>query len=126
MESELEEESASEASETSPAGLAELEGMIRAQTKALQDQLATQEWLAGKLERVAGKLERVAGKLERMAVTLDGHRSAMEELLAALTSVGRRFEAGLGLGVDARSEALLRAEWGGVRVTQEGVLEEES
>ena len=50
----------------------------------------------------------------------------MEELLVALTSVGRRFEAGLGSGLDARSKALLRAEWGGVRVTQEGVLEEES
>ena len=119
VESEPEEESASDASENSPAGLAELEGAIRAQTKAIQDQLATQEWLAGKLERVAVKLERAA-------VALDGHRSAMEELLAALTSVGRRFEAGLDSGVDARSEALLRAEWGGVRVTQEEVSEEES
>ena len=117
VESEPEEESASEASETSPAGLAELEGAIRAQTKVLQDQLVTQEWLAGKLERVAGKLERAA-------VALDGHRSAMEELLVALTSVGQRFEAGLDLGVDARSEALLHTEWGGVRVTQEGVSEE--
>ena len=43
IESEPEEESASETSETSPAGLAELEGAIRAQTTALQDQLATQE-----------------------------------------------------------------------------------
>ena len=84
------------------------------------------ERVAGKLERVAGKLERVAGKLERTAVALDGHRSAMEELLVALTSVGWRFEAGLDSGVDARSEALLRAEWGGVRVTQEEVSEEES
>ena len=50
----------------------------------------------------------------------------MEELLAALTSVGWRFEAGLDSGVDAWSEALLRAEWGGVRVTQEEVSEEES
>ena len=50
----------------------------------------------------------------------------MEELLAALTSVGRRFEAGLDSGVDARSEALLRADWGGVRVMQEEVSEEES
>ena len=49
----------------------------------------------------------------------------MEELLAALTSVGRRFEARLDSGVDAWSEALLCAEWGGVRVTQE-VSEEES
>ena len=83
------------------------------------------ERVAGKLERVAGKLEHVAGKLERAGVALDGHRSAMEELLVAFTSVGRRFEAGLDSGVDARSEALLRAEWGGVRVTQE-VSEEES
>ena len=50
----------------------------------------------------------------------------MEELLVALTSMGRRFGAGLGSGLDARSEALLHAEWGGVRVTQEGVSEEES
>ena len=105
IESELEEESASETSETSPAGLAELEGVIRAQTTALQDQLTTQEWLAGRLERVA--------------VALDGHRTAMEELLAALTSVGRRFGAGLGSGLDARSKALLRGEWGGIRVTRE-------
>ena len=41
VESEPEEESASDASETSPAGLAELEGAIRVQIKALQDQLAT-------------------------------------------------------------------------------------
>ena len=50
----------------------------------------------------------------------------MEELLVALTSMGWRFEAGLGLGLDARSEALLRGEWGGVRVTREEVSEEES
>ena len=77
----------------------------------LQDQLATQEWLAGRLERVA--------------IALDGHRTAMEELLVALTSVGQRFGAGLGLGLDARSEALLRGEWGGIRVTQEEVSETE-
>ena len=111
MESEPEEESVSETSETSPAGLAELEGAIRAQTTALQDQLASQEWLAGRLEWVA--------------VALDGHRAAMEELLVALTSVGRRFGAGLGSGLDAWSEALLRGEWGGIRVTQEEVSETE-
>ena len=111
IESELEEESASETSETLPARLAELEGAIRVQTTALQDQLATQEWLAGRLERVA--------------ITLDGHRTAMEELLVALTSMGRRFEAGLGLGLDAWSKALLRGEWGGGRVTREEVSEEE-
>ena len=76
-----------------PAGLAELEGAIRAQTTALQDQLATQEWLASKMECVA--------------VVLNGHCTVMEELLAALTSVGQRFGAGLGSGLDARSEALL-------------------
>ena len=111
MESEPEEDSASETLEASRAGLAELEGVIRVQTTALQDQLATQEW--------------VAGKMEWVAVALDGHRAAMEELLVALTSVGQRFEAGLGSGLDARSEALLRGEWGGVRVTREKVLEEE-
>ena len=50
IESEPEEESVSETLETSLAGLAELEGVIQAQTTALQDQLVTQEWLAGKLE----------------------------------------------------------------------------
>ena len=96
LESELEEESALEASETLPAGLEELEGAIRAQTTALQDQLATQEWLAGKMECVA--------------VTLDGHRAVMEELLAALTSMGRGFRAGLGVGLDTQAEAVLHGE----------------
>ena len=111
IESKPEEELASETSETSPAGLAELEGAIRAQTTALQDQLTTQEWLAGRLEQVA--------------VVLDSHRTAMKELLAALTSVGRRFGAGLGSGLDAWSEALLRGEWGGIRVAREEVSENE-
>ena len=52
--------------------------------------------------------------------------AAIETANASLASVGRRFEAGLDSGVDARSEALLCAEWGGVRVTQEEVSEEES
>ena len=60
-----------------------------------------------------------------MAVALDGHHAAMEELLAALTSVGRRFGAGLGSGLDARSKVLLRGEWGGIRVTWEEVSETE-
>ena len=60
-----------------------------------------------------------------MAITLDGHHTAMEELLAALTSVGRRFGAGLGSGLDTRSEALLSGEWGGIRVTWEEVSENE-
>ena len=111
IESEPEEESASETSETSPAGLAELEGAIRAQTTPLQDQLVSQEWLASRLEWVA--------------VALDGHHTAMEELLVALTSVGRRFGAGLGSGLDTRSEVLLRGEWGGIRVTREEVSENE-
>ena len=111
IESEPGEESASETLETSPAGLVELEGAIRVQTTALQDQLATQEWLAGRLEQVA--------------VVLDGHRTVMEELLAALASVGWRFGAGLGLGLDAQSEVLLRGEWGGIRVMREEVSENE-
>ena len=56
---------------------------------------------------------------------LNGHRTAMEELLAALTSVGRKFRAGLGSGLDAQSEALLCREWGGIRVTREEVSENE-
>ena len=108
IESEPEEESASE---TSPAGLVELEGAIQAQTTALQDQLMTQEWLAGRLEQVA--------------VALDGHCTVMEALLAALTSVGRRFGAGLGSGLDTQSEALLHGEWGGIRVMREEVSENE-
>ena len=56
---------------------------------------------------------------------LDSHHTAMEELLVALTSVGQRFGAGLGLGLDARSEALLRGEWGGIRVMREEVSENE-
>ena len=75
------------------------------QTTALQDQLTTQEWLAGKMERVA--------------VVLDRHRAAMEELLAALTSVGWRFGARLGSGLDAQSKALFHREWGGIRATWE-------
>ena len=49
----------------------------------------------------------------------------MEELLVALTSVGRRFGAGLGSGLDARSKVLLCGEWGGIRVTWEEVSETE-
>ena len=111
MESEPEDESASETSKASLAGLAELEGAIRVQTTALQDQLVSQEWLDGRLECVA--------------IALDGHRAVMEELLAALTSMGRRFGAGLGSGLDTRSEVLLHGEWGGIRATWEEVSEDE-
>ena len=111
MESEPEEESASETSEVSLAGLAELEGAIQAQTTALQDQLASQEWLAGRMEHVA--------------ITLNRHRAAMEELLVALTSMGQRFGGGLGLGLDTRSGTLLCGEWGGIRVMREEASEDE-
>ena len=111
LESKLEDESASETSEALLAGLAELEGAIRAQTTALQDQLASQEWLASRMECVA--------------VALDGYCAAMEELLAALTSVGQRFGARLGSGLDGRSEALLCGEWGGIRAMREEVSEDE-
>ena len=63
--------------------------------------------------------------MECVAVVLDGHRAAMEELLAALTSVGRGFGARLGSGLDSRSEAVLRGEWGGIRVTQEEASKDE-
>ena len=101
----------SEMSEASPAGLAELEGAIRVQTTALQDQLTSQEWLAG--------------RMERMAVVLNRHRAVMEELLAALTSMGWRFGARLGSGLDARSEVLLCGEWGGIRAMREEASEDE-
>ena len=63
--------------------------------------------------------------MECMAVTLDRHRAAMEELLAALTSVGWGFGARLGVGLDSRAKMLLRGEWGGMRVTREEVSEDE-
>ena len=63
--------------------------------------------------------------MECVAIALDGHRAAMEELLAALTSVGWRFGAGLGSGLDAPSKALFCGEWGGIRATQEEVSEDE-
>ena len=66
------------------------------QTTVLQSQLATQEWLASKMECVA--------------VVLDGHRIAVEELLVALTSAGWGFGAGLGVGLDTRAKALLHGE----------------
>ena len=84
--------------------------MIRVQTTALQDQLATQEWLASKMEHVA--------------VMLDRRHAAMEELLATLTSVGRGFRARLGTGLDTWAEAVLRREWGWIRVTWEEVSED--
>ena len=111
LESELGEEAASEESKAPPAGLAELEGTIQAQTAALQNQLATQEWLASKMECVA--------------IMLDRHRVAVEELLAALTSAGHGFGVGLGTGLDTWAKMVPRGEWGGIRVTWEEVSEEE-
>ena len=111
LESEPEDELVSETSEALPAGLAELEGAIQVQTTALQDQLASQEWLAS--------------RMECMAVTLDRHCAAMEELLAALTNMGRRFRAGLGSGLDTWSEALLCGEWSGIRAMREEAPEDE-
>ena len=111
LESKLEEESASDTSEAVPVGLGELEGAIRAQTAVLQNQLVTQEWLASKMERVA--------------IALDRHHTAMEELLAALTSMGRGFRARLGSGLDSWSEAVLHREWGGIRATREEASEDE-
>ena len=84
---------------------------LAAAIAAANANLVTQEWLASKLERVA--------------VALDGHRTVMEELLVTLTSVGRRFGARLGSGLDTRSKALLHWEWGGIRVTWEEVSENE-
>ena len=66
------------------------------QTTALQNQLATQEWLASKMEHVA--------------VTLDGHRVVVEELLEALTSAGQGFGARLGGGLDTWAETVPHGE----------------
>ena len=63
--------------------------------------------------------------MEHVAVTLNGHCAAMEELLAALTSMGQRFGAGLGSGLDPWSEVLLHGEWGGIRATREEVSQDE-
>ena len=100
------EEAASEESEAPLAGLAELEGAIWVQTAMLQSQLTTQQWLASKMEHVA--------------VALDRHHVTVEELLAALTSIGWGFGARLGVGLDTWAMTLLHGEWGGIRVTQEG------
>ena len=83
--------------------------MIQVQTAVLQSQLATQEWLAG--------------KMECMAVALDGHCTAVEELLVALAGWG--FGARLGMGLDTWAEMVPRGEWGGIRATREEASEEE-
>ena len=88
-----------------------MEGAIQVQTATLQGQLTTQEWLASKLEHVA--------------VTLDGYRTAVEGLLAALTSVGRGFGAGLGMGLDSWAEMVPRREWGGIRAMWEEASEQD-
>ena len=63
--------------------------------------------------------------MEHVAIALDGHCAVMEELLAALTSMGQGFGAGLGAGLDTRAEAVLHWEWGGIRATREEVSEDE-
>ena len=63
--------------------------------------------------------------MEHVAIALDGHCAVMEELLAALTSMGWGFGARLGMGLDTQAEAVLRGEWGGIRVMQEEVSEDE-
>ena len=63
--------------------------------------------------------------MECVAIALDGHCAVMEELLAALTSVGWRFGAGLGLGLDTRSKVLFHREWGGIMATQEEASKDE-
>ena len=111
LELESGEEAASEESKATLSGPAELEGMIWAQTTMLQSQLATQEWLASKLERVA--------------IALDGHRAVVEELLVALTSAGHGFGARLSTGLDSWAEMVPHGEWGGIRAMWEEVSEDE-
>ena len=110
LESELGEEAASEESKALLAGLVEFEGTIQVQTAVPQSQLVTQEWLAG--------------KMECMAIVLDGHHAAVEELLAALTTAGCGFGAGLGVGLDSWAEMGPCGEWGGIRVTWEEAAED--
>ena len=71
----------------------------------------TQEWLAGKMERVA--------------IALDRHRTAVEELLAALTNAGRGFRAGLDVGLGTWAGMVPHKEWGGIGATREEASEEE-
>ena len=63
--------------------------------------------------------------MEHVAIALDGHRAAVEELLAALISVGWGFGAGLGVGLDSWAEMVPRREWGGIRAMQEEASEDE-
>ena len=70
----------------------------------------TQEWLAGKMEHVA--------------IALDGHCAAVEELLAALTTVGWGFGAGLGAGLDSWAKMGPCGEWGGIRAMREEAAED--
>ena len=79
-------------SEAPRVGSAELAGAIRAQVAMMQDQLAMQEWLLG--------------KLECLAVALDQHHVLQEELLVALQSVSQGFQVGLGLGLDAWAQMI--------------------
>ena len=65
------------------------------QTAVLQSQPTTQEW--------------VAGKMEHMAVALDRHCTVVDELLAALTSMGQGFGAGLGTGLDSWAKMVCTA-----------------
>ena len=103
LESKSGEEAVSEESKAPLAGLAKLEDVIRVQTTAVQSQLATQEWLASKMEHVA--------------VMLDGHHAVVEELLVALTTTGQGFRARLGAGLDSWAEMVPHGEWGGIRMS---------
>ena len=108
LESKSGKEAAMEASKAPLAGLVELEGTIWVQTTTLQSQPATQEWLAGKLEHA-----------------LNGHCAAVEELLVALTSAGRGFRVGLGVGLDSWAEMVPQGEWGRIRAMREEASKEE-
>ena len=48
----------------------------------------------------------------------------VEELLAALTSVGQGFGAGLGTGLDTWARMVPGREWGGIRAMQEEASED--
>ena len=111
LESELEEESVSDMSEAVPVWLGGV-GWCDSST----DDCASKPT---RDPRVVGQQNGVRGHHARWEPHCDG------ELLVALTSMGQGFGARLGLGLDSWSEAVLRGEWGGIRVTWEEASKDE-
>ena len=98
-------------SEALRVGLAGLVGAIRAQMAMIQDQLAMQEWLSG--------------KLECLAVALNQYHVLQEALLVALQNASQGFQVGLGLGLDAWAQMIPQEAWGGIMAMWEATSEED-